>query len=94
MNREECLDTLKDMANCWVMESLDIDEASKEADEVIAYFERLVERDEPQETYKDVDGAAFERCSSCRAAICEWHERTEYKDEFCWKCGQRLDRSE
>lgn len=56
----------------------------------------LVERDTPKRTYQDTDsgGTDHERCSSCNASICLWDERKDYHDEFCWKCGKRLDRRE
>ena len=85
MNREECLDTLKNMANCWVMESIDIDEASKEADEVIAYFTELFERDTPK---KKIPGSKrfYRVCAYCGKTI-------GYMDfyDFCKVCGQRID---
>lgn len=90
MNREECLDVLKNMANCWIMESLEIDEASKEADEVIEYFTELVERDTPKKITVDHDGEYSEAyCPNCH----------EFLDpacigDFCAECGQRLEWSE
>ena len=93
MDRNECLDVLKNMANCWVMESLDIDEASKEADEVIAYLDKLIEHDTPKKvlnmhySYNDRADLFIEAsCPSCGDDIFDCAA-------FC-ECGQRLDWSE
>lgn len=89
MNREECLDVLKNMANCWIMESLDLDEASKEADEVIEYFTELVERDTPKKGVIKID--ELYGSEDCYCPLCDEYIEPPYElSNFCPDCGQHL----